>query len=458
MAKIEQLTCPACGAHDVAQLSGINYQCNYCHSTFIVRNDNSHHKFNNSGSSFSGLTTDEILGKLKKGEVPFSSESSQTFHTKVDVKNTSTIKPAKITGFIVAIVIMVLVGVSSSVFTFLSKSTSQAQSFFSDWQKPNVDNYNCLVGSKGAVVWLVLKTQTNKLDSVKYWLRLIDPVTKKTISEEPLGKPKAWKELFNQSNQFDNYFYVANDTAYNVSEDGGVQGFNLYTGKRLFGNEWLEHKFPELKDGITKTDKQYYRKRIKLTSAAGDDFYYYPDIKKLVSEKEGDKSNSDEREFTEAVYLLQNKKSRLYLCTIKRRSGDDYYVSDSYVEQFNNPSSYRSSYIKDIKPINDVIYAKALPIKGTNEDLLFFYASDFSKHANGVLAMVNKKGNFLWRNSDTTFKNIVKDNTSDNIYLDYNLNKDLIVININKSGHQSVGVDLKTGKTKFVFNQAYSID
>lgn len=426
MAKVEQLKCPSCGASDVSHISGINYQCDYCHSTFFVKN----------AHPFSGINFDE-----KKHTDP---------------------KPIPIKPLVTIMLLFVIMGIGISVFYFVGgkkvSSNSTGSNFFGKWQKPGLDNYNCLVGSKGAIVWLVLKTQTNKLDSVKYYLRLVDPVTKKIVSEEPLGKPKAWKELFNQSSLFDSEFFVSNDTAYNVSENGGIQGFDLYTGKRLFGNEWLEKKFPQLKDGITKNDKQYYKDRLKLTTASGDDFYYYLDSKKLLTEKEDQARTSEERVFSEDIYLTQNKKSQLYLCEIKRNSRDDYYISEIYLEQFKSSKPYMRSYIKNIKPLNDSVYAMAKPIKKHNDKLLFFYASNFSKHADGVLAMVDKNGKFAWRNKDTSFKKIVSQNTSNNLYLRYNLNNDLMVINMNDAGHQSVGVNLKTGKTQFVFSQSYTID
>jgi len=117
-----------------------------------------------------------------------------------------------------------------------------------------------------------------------------------------------------------------------------------------------------------------------------------------------------------------------------------------------------SSYIKDIKLLNDSVYAMAVPLNRSDKGLLFFYASNFSKHADGVLALVNKEGKFMWKNKDATFKKIVAENTSDNIYLRYNISDNLIVININNAGNQSIGVNLKTGKTEFVFNQSYTID
>lgn len=427
MAKIEKLQCPSCGAHDVSHISGINYQCNYCHSTFIIKNEN-----------------------------PFSKINFEDLNTTTPQKNS--VKSVKI---IVAVaVFMVLMGVGLSLFivTAARKNISNGSAFFSDWQKPSIDNYNCLTGSKGAVVWLVLKNQTNKLDSVKYILRLIDPVTKKIISDEPLEKPKAWKELFNRSKNFDSEYYVNNDTVYNVSEDGGIQGFALYSGKKLFDNEWFEKKFRQLKTGISKVNKEYYRNRIKITSAAGDDYYYFLDSKLLLTEKEVERSNSQDHTFSESIYLSQNKKSQLYLCTIKRRANEDHYISESYIEQFKERQSYMSSYIKNIKLLSDSIYPMAKPIESYKDKLLFFYASNFSKHAEGVLALVDRNGQFIWKNNDSTFKKIIEDNTGDHIYLNYKLKNDLIVINMNKAGHQSVGVNLKTGKTQFVFNQPYSID
>jgi hypothetical protein len=427
MAKVEKLQCPTCGAHDVSHISGINYQCNYCQSTFIIKNENSFSKLN-----------------------------FETLNTNTPQKNS--VKSVRIIIAVAVFMAIMGVGVSLFVLTAARKNVSNGSDFFSDWQKPSIDNYNCLTGSKGAVVWLVLKNQTNKLDSVKYLLRMIDPETKKIILEEPLGKPKAWKELFNRSQNFDSEYYVNNDTVYNVSEDGGIQGFALYSGKKLFGNEWFEKRFPQLKTGISKVNKEYYKNRIKISSAAGDDFYYLLDSKLLLTEKEVERSNSQDNTFSESIYLSQNKKSQLYLCIIKRRANEDHYISDSYIEQFTSNRSYMSSYIKNIKLLSDSVYPMAKPIESYKDKLLFFYASKFSKNADGILALVDKNGQFIWKNNDSIFKKIFEDNTGDHLYLNYKLNNDLIVININKAGYQSVGVNLKTGKTQFVFNQPYSID
>lgn len=425
MAKVEQLKCPSCGATEVSHVSGINYQCDYCNSTFLVKNENSSYQLN--------------LDPQKINAIPF--------------------KPAtKLIVFFAVLVALMGVGMSLFIISPSKDSIKNSTSFSSEWQKPSIDNYNCFAGSKGAVVWLVLKTRANKLDSVKYWLRIVNPVTKKTIAEEPLGKAKAWKELFSHSREFDNEYYVSNDTAYNVSEDGGIQGFDLYSGKKLFDNEWFEKQFPQLKDGIIKTNKEYYRNRIKISSASGNDWYYYLNSKLLLNEKEVEKLNSEEKVFEENIYLSQNKKSQLYLCMMKRNSGDSYNISDSFVEQFKSYNNYISSYIKNIKLLSDSVYPMATPLEKYNDKLLFFYASNFSKHADGVLALVDKTGQFIWRNNDTIFKKIVTNNTSDNLYIKYSLGRDLIVINIIGSINQSVGVNLMTGKTQFVFNQSYTID
>ena len=426
MAKVEQLQCPSCGAREVSQISGINYQCDYCHSTFIVKNDN----------SFSGINFNQP--------------------TPIDIKSVS-IKPIK--TFVLIAIILALMGVGMSVFIMSSakKSITTSIGIFGNWQNWSLDNYNCLAGTKGAVVWLVLKTQTNTLDSVKYQIRLINPQTKKIISEQALGNTKPWKELFNQSKIFDSEFFVGNDTIYNISEDAGIQGFDLYSGDRLFGNEWFQNKFPQLKSGITKTEKQYYKKAVKITSADGDDFIYYLDSKQLLTVKEDEKKGNKESDFTENIYLTRTKKSELYVCTKKRRLNEGYYLDESYIESLAANHSFYSD-VKGIKKIGDAVYAKAVPIENYKNNLVLFYASDFSKQANGILALVNKEGQFVWKNADTTFKKIISENTNDNIYLRYNLKNNLMVININNAGNQSVGINLETGKTQFVFSQSYSID
>ena len=255
----------------------------------------------------------------------------------------------------------------------------------------------------------------------------------------------------------DGEFYNMNDTLYNVSEEGGIQLFNLYTGERLGGNELFENKFKRLNVGISKTEKQYYKHAVKVSTNTGDDFIYFFKLRLLIQADSEHSVLAKYKVFSEDIYLKKNKKSNLFLVSMKRMPNDNYYLDDYYIERyFSNPSYFKDE-IKEFRAINDSVFPKATPICKYNDCLVFFYSSDFSNHGNGILALVSKEGKVKWRNSDTLFKKIVKKNGGDNFYIPLQQNGDFLIFNLTNSGYQSIGIDLKSGITQFVYNQSYLI-
>jgi hypothetical protein len=427
MGYTERLKCPSCGSGKVSSISGINYQCDACSNTFI----------------------------FKQHPVQISQDSSS-------LPANDVVKP-KFVFKKLLLVISGLVGMGiAGLSAFLHTTSSESKTFVAvnnnQWGKPNLESYNCFAGSKGATIWLILKKQTNVLDSVSYTLRILNPETKQLITEEPVGKPITWKDKFNQYKRFDTEFYALNDTLYNVSEEGGLQGFDLYSGKKLIDNTWLEAKFTPLKDGIVKTEKQYYKKRVKIRTVSGDDFFYHLNTRQLLSETESDNQYWNNYVISENIYLTNTLKSELYLCTAKRNEGQTFYIETQNINYYLTHPKSTNPFFKTIKKKSDSIYPKALPIMKYNNDLLFFYASNFSKKANGILALVAKDGSFRWQNNDSLLKKIVKENANDNFYINYQVKNNLLVINYVGANYQSMGVNLVTGKTQFVFNQSYIIN
>lgn len=426
MTEVKQLQCPACGANEVKQISGSNYRCDYCHSTFQVKDDDPFADFVKAARNGSGTTT---------------SSSTTTTTINITRPKRQNKKGALVAGIVIPLVAM---GAALSVISITGKAKQQAKGA---WQGPAVSEYDCFAGSKGAVAWLLLKNQTSGLDSVKYSLRLIDPATGKTLATQPLGGARAWKDLFHWSDEFDNDYYVHNDTVYNVSDNGGIQGFDLYTGRRLFGSEHFVNRFAGLKDGIAKVEKAYYRHGLRITSAAGDGYTYYFDTGRLLSKEEEKHSQKEAAGLTSGIYLSEGKKPQLYAATMQRDVRSGQRIAPYEVENWKGLGKR----IKSLQLLSDTVYAKAQPLSAYKGGLLFFYATDYTKNANGVLQLTDAQGHTAWQNRDAAFKTLLEGNGSSELSLNYQMAADLLVLNSQGSPRQSIGVDLKTGNTLFVY-------
>lgn len=433
MTQVKQLQCPACGANEVKQLSGDNYRCDYCHSTFKVKEDDPFADFI----------------KAAQGQSSQTHTSSSTFTTTINVTRPKrqNKKGALVAGIVIS---MVALGAALSVISLTGKAKQLAKGA---WQGPTVSDYDCLVGSRGAVAWLLLKDQTSSLDSVKYSLRLVNPANGQVLATQPLGGARPWKDLFHWSDEFDNDYYVHNDTVYNVSDNGGIQAFDLYTGRRLFGNERFTARFAELKQGIAKVEKEYYHDAIKISTAGGDDYLYsFTGGQLLGKEKGGHRHGQDA--MVQGIYLSRGRKPQLYAATMERSMPENYFLESYDVENWRTLGKR----IKSLQLLSDTVYAKAQPLGNYKGGLLFFYATDFTKDAGGVLQLTDAQGQRVWQNRDAAFKPLLEGNSSSELSLNYKLAGDLLVLNNSGSPRQSIGVDLKTGKTAFVYTAPEKVE
>lgn len=433
MTEVKQLQCPACGANEVKQISGGDYRCDYCHSTFKVKEDDPFADFI----------------KAAQGQSSQTHTSSSTFTTTINVTRPKqrNKKGALVAGVVIS---MVALGAALSVISITGKAKALAKGA---WQGPTVSDYHCFAGSRGAVAWLLLKDQTSSLDSVKYSLRLVNPANAQVLATEPLGGARAWKDLFHWSDEFDNDYYVQRDTVYNVSDNGGIQGFDLYTGRRLFGSERFTSRFAELKEGIAKVDKEYYHDAIKISTSGGDDYLYsFTGGQLLGKEKGGHRHGQDA--MVQVIYLSRGRKPQLYTATMERSMPDNYFLESYDIENWRSLGKR----IKSLALISDTAYAKAQPLSAYKGGLLFFYVTDFTKDAGGVLQRTDAQGHTAWQNRDAAFKPLLDGNKDSELSLNYQMAGDLLVLNSHGSPGQSIGVDLKTGKTLFVYTAPEKVE
>lgn len=418
MSAVKQIQCPACGANSTFKQVDGSYRCNYCQSTF------------------------ELKENLKKPQLQ---RTTVTFD-KTDLK------PVKRgCGLSIVMAAISMIGVGVAVFINFKNNPAIAEgveSMFTEWQKPSLNIYQSFVGSKGPVIWEISSQTRNKLDSARYSIEIIDPKTKTVLVTKPVFETMTWTESFDFGKKLNNQFFQLGDIAYNCSEENGLIGFDIYSFDIVVNDETLAKKFTELNSGISKADFMWYKKAFNITTNKGKDYVYYPETELIRTKDKDDNSYNKDTITDTKVYLSDEKQAQLYLMQRKHdKTRDELKVDKGVVEGFEkNKSFYSRSYnIRILKKLNDRVFFKAEAIMRTNDALVFVYVDDLSKKAKVHLECVDKNGNTKWKNSDEILQEL-KNNNSDNLSFEHRANEDFLTISLWGAKRKTHCFDLKTGK------------
>lgn len=422
MTQVKKIQCPSCGASSVFKLNTEEYKCNYCQTTFVVDEK----EFDNS--------------KLQA----------------------AVIKPGvnKMGCIVAGIAAFVFVMIGVGVFLGVKKSASNKKAFseiMENWNTPNVSRYIAFVGSKGPVIWEIIEETKRKMDSTKHSIRIVDPYNNTIKVNRQYGETTTWRDNINFYEKLDYDFLLINDTLYNGSNIGGMQAFDLYSGKQLLGNSFFEKKYSQLKTGIVKVTPQLYYSNFIISTNDGDDYYYYPERQLLRNKKEEDEAYKTDTITSQNFFFSEGKKACLYLAIKKEDRSKTSTLSDSYINGYQKKDGYYKNYFKKLEKIGDKTYPCAQRLISNKEAVVIAYLSDFSKNATLIIEKVDEHGKTVWQNSGKELLPFIKNFTSTNLYLKYSYSDSQIVV-FDNSPYKSLGINLNTGKTTFVHTQGYNIE
>lgn len=420
MATVKQIQCPACGANSTYKTAQGNYMCNYCQSTF------------------------EVTAATK----PYTQTFSNT--------NSKPLNPAagKIIAFVFIGVFVAMMGVGVSVFLFTKNtvSTNPVEEIFSEWQKPYIHHYECFVGSKGPVAWVITQQTRNKLDSVKYQLKIIDPATNKIMASKNYLPPMTWKESFNTDKKIDNEFVLINDLAYNSSEDNLTCAFDIYSFEKKEDAESLKNKFPELSSGISKTELIRYKNAFKLTTNNGDEFVYYPSRNMIRSHKDDNMSYRTDTTTVHQIYLRENENHK-QLWLVKQMIDASRNEMDVYGYNLDEIAKGVKSRgpVKSAKQISDKKFFKAQGLVRYSNKFVLIYAENLSKKAKVILESFYTEGKSNWQIAHPDLQKLIE-SPFQTLNCDYRTNGKTLVINLNGANRKSVCFDLESGKHLWTYS------
>ena len=432
MSTVKQIQCPACGSNSTFKKADGSHMCNYCQSSFEVEENRSEPKKVNV----------EDLKKIMRERI---------------ASNPEALKRGKKLGCSILIAVMVFIAsIGTFVYTTIKKATttSSGGSLFDYWQEPSQNMYKCFVGSKGAVIFLLMQQSSNKLDSVRYLVKLINPEDGKIIKEKQFGPAMAWKELFNYSNRLESTFQCFNNIAYNTPKDSGLIGFDIYSWEEVVTSKTLANKFPELKSGISKAEFAWRNDYYKITSNTAEEFFYNA-INNSLSKKEKNENKNFKDTLVTRIYLSDGKRPQLFKINRQiKTNNDEVRINSRYIDDYdNNKSWYKNSFkINSFEKVNDKIYFMAKDLARFAENILVLYTEDLSKSSKVILELIDAKGISVWQNKDANIQILKSRASSDKMYCDYVINGDLLVINTNENGQRSTGISLESGKTLWTYS------
>jgi hypothetical protein len=444
MSHVTQIQCPSCGANSTFKKPDGTYHCNYCQGTFEVEEDQPKNDFKEQKKK-------ELLELLQKQQ----KVSKEDILNTIKASQPEVAAAGKKLGCIITVVTLTFVaGILSFVFFKVNKSMKESGiDIFSDWQSKSLSGYQCYLGSKGPVAWQIYSQSRNKLDSAKYTIKIVDPATQKVLEEKLQVPVMTWKESFQVEKQVSSQFFQMGDIAYNVSEDNGLVGYDIYTYDVKEDEESLSKKFPELKSGISKADYMWNKDAFSITNNNGKEYVYYPESNQLIAKQDDDNDRHQDTLTSTDVYLSDNKQAEAYLIRVRGdKKNPGYDVRSGIVEDYPERKDHykRSYHIYSLQKLSGKVYFRALPMARYQNNLIVLYTDNLSKKAKIHLESIGTDGNPKWTNTDAILQDLKT--TSDKIHCEFHSNGNLLILNVSSPKRKTICFDLASGKLLWTYS------
>ncbi len=419
-----KIICPSCGANSVFKLNETEYKCNYCQTIFLLNNTNKQ---------------DNIFKSISVN-IPES--------TKINTKPINKIGCIfTVVGFVISI------SFSIGIFLFVGENSNKVDSIYKskgDWQEPTIDKQLVCYEKGKPYIVAVLKSQTNKLDSAQLSLISYDPTNKRILNKKLIFKDN-WHDLTFENNF--NFFY-ANDLFYCTDNDSGLIAFKPNSLNQVIFSKTLLKKFPELKDGISKCEKQYDLPIVNITTNIGTNYFYNLNTDELIPQNDYSYFKKVNTKVISTVFFTEDENPYLVLATKtinEHKIENNLYLSDTANINKISHSKNKPYGIQSIKLLSNKIYFKPQIYGRYNDGLVFCYKQNLAKTAKAVLTYIDKNGKVIWENNSKELKNLLLSNGEFNNTISL-IKKDFLYLTVNKSPTLNVCFNLINGEIIWVVN------
>lgn len=422
------IQCPNCGASQSQKIGENEFKCDFCNTSFHFEN-----------KSFS----QDILNALKN-------VNSYRVNTHVPGIKTLRFLPIMIFMLVAGISLSIFFTVKNSVDTAIQNANNPAAKSDDYWGTESVNKFYVFQGKKSTLIWELINQSSKGLDSAKYTIRIIDPKKNKVVYNEKFMS-MTWNESFNFQNYL-NEMISFHDKVYFLSDDNGINIYDLNTGKLKLNSDQFAQQFNELKAGIVSSKWQWYRSTIELVTKDGFKFYYLPRWEKLIS-KEQYEDYSSTRKDKNAFVLSEGDRPQLYFVNAKMDTlRSDYSISDYYFKQALK-GDFRHSDIKKLTPYSeDKVFFNSKIVFRNSNTVLLIYTENLDKKSKAFMAYFSFENEIKlnWEkslNELSGLENLLKDD----IYFQENHTSKEVVIWYWVANKMAISLDLNTGNLNWSF-------
>lgn len=423
------IQCPNCGASQSQKIGENEYKCDFCSTSFHIENK--------------GFSQD-ILNALK---------NVNNYRVNTHVPGLRTLR------FLPLFIFILVTGISLSVFFTVKSTVDNAMQNINNptsptddyWGTESINKFYVFQGKKSTLIWQLINQSSKGLDSAKYTIRIINPKKNNVVYNEKFMS-MTWNESFNFQNYL-NEMISFNDKVYFLSDENGLNIYDLNTGKLTQNSDQFSQQFDELKAGIVSSKWQGYRNCIELVTKDGFKFYYLPYWEKLISQEQFDDYSSTRKD-QNAFVLSEGDRPQLYFVNAKMDTlRSDYSISDYYFKQALK-GDFRHSDIKQLTPYSsDKVFFNGKIVFRNNNSVLLIYTENLDKKSNAFIAYFywDNEIKLKWEKSLSELsglENLLKDD----IYFQKNNTTHEVVIWYWGAKRKAISLDLKTGKLNWSFD------
>lgn len=371
------IKCSNCGAVDLTRTGEGEYRCNYCQAKIVT--DQPKFDF---GSFFKTFNPNDLHQRTQT-----------TYHAGQVVKtNTSRL------GCLMGLIILLGAGSGIVVPIVMAVRESTIESENQTWKLSYTTQAYFTSGTKGPVVWHFQEEQFDWKKN-RTVLSIIDPVKKKKLKQEIVvpehtssDKVASFWDLYNGGRVF-------GDTIFFTPKGKGLEGYNIYTGKKVLDQSYFEKNIgSELAEASAYTSSNDPYLRIK--SAEGVEYYYFPN-KKILTRDEYYQTGNKEKKYR-WFYELAGNTDKKYVLRINQlasendRSASFHHSYSDYKKEKNYYSKYYNINSIDSIPVNHGFF-KADFISYDRTSFVIIYKANLLETAPWVIARFDTSGQNLWK-------------------------------------------------------------
>lgn len=433
------IKCNQCGSADLIKVEEYEYKCRYCNSRIVTEKPKL-----DLGNFAKTFNAQNLYKQTQTAYTP----SGEILKTKSNV------------GCIIGIIGLAVIGMVAGIVVNVVKTatSSAAGEITSDgWQLSYTPQVFYASGSKGSVIWKFTEENYDWKKN-RTVLTILDPLKNKELKRETViaehessvTVPSLW-DLYNGGKIF-------GDTIFFTPKDGGLIGKNIYTGKTVVDNKYIEKRIGnEVAEARAyATTKDDY---IGIKDAEGTEYYYFPKRKTIVKQDDY-RDRKKSKQVNKYYFVLSGNNDKKHVLRVLQEMSEfetpSYFGSVTYTDfkkEKNYYQKYRQTLNVDSIPVNHGFFNAEI-INWNDSTFVIKYTKNLLEGSPVTFAKYDLDGKEIWSvipSAISVFKNLTNNAGKSAASYDFNVLKNVLIISISSPQKAACGVNMGDGKTEWTF-------